>query len=512
MLSTDRWTLEQDPHELGEEDKQLLEEPEEETFEDLTEGPEEEPALEEQERFSEEEFVRDAERVYFRELAHFSIMTQDQEIQVCKKIEASQGMLAEVLLRHPVLVCEAVPGIDHFKLARLSEQMGPIAELRQELLSRKKRGEWNSELASEENRTLKERHEIFRELDLGDHQIGSIIERFKDYVRRLDMAECTIRECERQMGLPSEEVRKLSEKAGQGEPIVAEGGTSRELMDPGEKLVSALEEIRLVELETQSERARLKEDFRELVAAHKEARAAKDELVRANLRLVISIARRYVNRGVHIMDLIQEGNFGLMRAVKKFDYRRGYKFSTYAIWWIRQAITRAIQEQAQTVRIPVHMIETINKVTRAASELESDLKRKPMPAEIAGELDLPVDKVKEVLKVARRRYSVSLDIPVGDGKSELRDLVPNRDATSPEEESLQRNMAEQTRLALRSLSPREEKVLRSRFGIGETTHTLQELAEEFGVTRERVRQIENRALEKLRRSGRSAILHELLER
>jgi RNA polymerase primary sigma factor len=353
-------------------------------------------------------------------------------------------------------------------------------------------------------------------MNLRDTQINKIVQKMKQMLIRMEKGESEIRKIEERYHVSVREARgylkRIKAKTLTEKTVIRNRKlTKMDLQEIDRLAKNTQRKINRMETECGLYAEKLKAAVKAIIEGEIKAKEAKGELVKANLRLVVSIAKKYTNRGLQFLDLIQEGNIGLMKAVEKFEYQRGYKFSTYATWWIRQAITRAIADQARTIRIPVHMIETINKLIRTSRYLVQEIGREPSPEEIAEKMEMPLDKVRKVLKIAKE--PISLETPIGEeDDSHLGDFIEDKGVVSPQEAVISANLSEQTRKVLSSLTPREERVLRMRFGIGEKyDHTLEEVGQDFDVTRERIRQIEAKALRKLRHPSRAKKLKSFIE-
>ena len=355
-----------------------------------------------------------------------------------------------------------------------------------------------------------------KEMHMNTRTISGIVSSFHDSTQAIERCQRVLRGCASLVYCEPQDLKQTFQKFKRNDyqqrKLVKESGMSREeISEIAEKAHDAEAALKRMEREIGQNIAGLRQTYLDIKRWEAFAEIAKNELVEANLRLVVSIAKKYTNRGLQFLDLIQEGNIGLMKAVDKFEYRRGYKFSTYATWWIRQAITRAIADQARTIRIPVHMIETINKLVRTSRYLVQELGREPHPEEIAEKMELPLEKVRKVMKIAKE--PISLETPIGEEEdSHLGDFIEDKSIIQPGEAIVNLSLTEQTQRVLSTLTPREEKVLRMRFGIGEKSdHTLEEVGRDFSVTRERIRQIEAKALRKLRHPSRAKRLKSFVD-
>ncbi|MBI5317668.1 MAG: RNA polymerase sigma factor RpoD [Nitrospirae bacterium] len=497
----------------------------------------------------------DPVRLYLKEMGSVALLSREGEIEIAKRIEEGKKDIASVIYGMPMTIEFVLALYDQLKNGTIDvREIVPIVETEEEFEEEQIQRDYEElrvktleglnsvrkistslkslyEVVRHANSDPVKQKKIKKQIDTIRDQVvekmesvnlhgvlkDRMVQRVRELAIQIRTAEREIVSCQRRLGISGEAGAEALKKLGLARKdflaVKRKTSCSEEALNEIKKLYQAAKG-RILRLETEEalvSAAEIKDAVKHLDVAEDKVKRGKAELVEANLRLVVSIAKKYTNRGLQFLDLIQEGNIGLMKAVDKFEYKRGYKFSTYATWWIRQAITRAIADQARTIRIPVHMIETINKLIRTSRHLVQKLGREPTPEEIAERMDLPLDKVRKILKIARE--PISLETPIGEEEdSHLGDFIEDKKAVSPLEAAIRYDLQRQINSALETLTPREEKVLRKRFGIGEATdHTLEEVGQDFEVTRERIRQIEAKALRKLRHPSRSKKLRSFVE-
>lgn len=490
----------------------------------------------------------DPVRMYLREMGAVPLLDREGEVYIAKKIEVGELEVLFALVEVPVVIEELTHVGEDLRQGRIKlkdvvktieeddpseDQMNQrqrvlflLDEIRSVFKKKRKVYQKLDQCARLDRRVYGLQKEILvfkeevvaslRDIKLEKTLIDRLIETVEDYVRQMHNCQRDISAYILSVGKNISEIKEIFSLLDKREmsPVAAADAlnmTMDELFSFKEMLSGKMEILERLLERCNHNVQDLEEVLWRANRGNVAAQQAKQELIRSNLRLVVSIAKKYTNRGLQFLDLIQEGNIGLMKAVDKFEYQRGYKFSTYATWWIRQAITRAIADQARTIRIPVHMIETINKLIRTSRYLVQELGRDPSPEEIAVRMDYPLDKVKKVLKIAKE--PISLETPIGEEEdSSLGDFIEDKKALAPADEVVYAKLSEQIAEILSELTPREEQVLRKRFGIGEPSdHTLEEVGKLFNVTRERIRQIEAKALRKLRHPGRSQVLRSFFD-